>query len=226
MIDSDRVIRFREQIPDSRALRIFAFSAGSNLTAQQSLVNIMRVTINALAAVLRGVQTLHGSAYDEALSVPIEDAATLAPAQPAGDPRGDCWTDQRGRLAGRLVRDRDVDGRDRAQGPRRARRVRRAGRRARLHRMGWFKQKIGESAYRIQSEIDSGARRVIGANCYVVEESGRGRARCSACGACGRRAIQPPCAQPSDASRRLPAPGSPSSRPPSRRCVPTPLSAR
>ena len=70
--------RFHAQNPDSRALRIFAFSAGSNLTAQQPLVNVVRVTLNALAAVLGGVQTLHTSAYDEAFGVPTEEAATLA----------------------------------------------------------------------------------------------------------------------------------------------------
>src|SRR5260370_2973121 len=57
--------RFGAQNPDSRALRIFAFSAGSNLTAQQPLVNIARVTVNALTAVLGAVQTLHTSAYDD-----------------------------------------------------------------------------------------------------------------------------------------------------------------
>ena len=70
--------RFGAQNPESRALRIFAFSAGSNLTAQQPLVNVVRVSINALAAVLGGVQTLHTSAFDEALGVPTEAAATLA----------------------------------------------------------------------------------------------------------------------------------------------------
>ena len=70
--------RFAAKNPESRALRIFAFSAGSNLTAQQPLVNVVRVSINALAAVLGGVQTLHTSAFDEALGVPTEAAATLA----------------------------------------------------------------------------------------------------------------------------------------------------
>src|SRR2546428_9599117 len=70
--------RFGAQNPESRALRIFAFSAGSNLTGQQPLVNVVRVSINALAAVLAGGQTLHTSAFDEALGVPTEAAATLA----------------------------------------------------------------------------------------------------------------------------------------------------
>src|ERR1019366_2335068 len=60
----DHIISRRYDVADpaSRALQIFGFSAGSNLTAQQPLVNVVRVTIEALAAVLGGVQTLHTSA--------------------------------------------------------------------------------------------------------------------------------------------------------------------
>lgn len=62
----------------SEQLRIFAFTAGSTLTAQQPLNNVVRVSIEAMAAALAGVQTMHVSAYDEALGVPTEAAATLA----------------------------------------------------------------------------------------------------------------------------------------------------
>ncbi len=62
----------------SEQLRIFAFTAGSSLTAQQPLNNVVRASLEATAAALAGVQTMHVSAYDEALGVPTEAAATLA----------------------------------------------------------------------------------------------------------------------------------------------------
>ena len=64
--------------PRSHQLRIFAFTAGSTLTAQQPLNNVVRATVEAMTAALAGVQTMHVSAYDEALGVPTEAAATLA----------------------------------------------------------------------------------------------------------------------------------------------------
>jgi len=70
--------RYRPADPRSEQLRIFAFTAGSSFTAQQPLNNVVRATVETLAAALAGVQTLHVSAYDEALGVPTEAAATLA----------------------------------------------------------------------------------------------------------------------------------------------------
>ena len=59
-------------------MRIFVFTAGSSLTAQQPLNNVVRTTVEAIAAALAGVQTMHVCAYDEAVGVPTEAAATLA----------------------------------------------------------------------------------------------------------------------------------------------------
>ncbi|MGH3331924.1 MAG: acyl-CoA mutase large subunit family protein [Nocardioidaceae bacterium] len=64
--------------PRSQQLRIFAFTAGSTLTAQQPLNNVVRTSVEAMTAALAGIQTMHVSAYDEALGVPTEAAATLA----------------------------------------------------------------------------------------------------------------------------------------------------
>ncbi len=70
--------RFGAQNPKSCALRFHAQTAGSTLTAQQPEINTVRVTLQALAAVLGGTQSLHTNARDEALSLPTEDAARLA----------------------------------------------------------------------------------------------------------------------------------------------------
>ena len=163
--------RFGAKNADSRALRIFAFSAGSNLTAQQPLVNVIRVTINALAAVLGGVQTLHTSAYDEALGVPTEDAATLALRtqqvilEETGipnvvDPLGGSYAIES--LTAEIERRvrTELDKIDELGGA------------LACIENGWYKQQIAEAAYRVQQEIDSGARKVVGVNCFVEDGSG------------------------------------------------------
>src|SRR5205085_6855411 len=70
--------RFNARDPRSLMLRFHTQTAGSTLQAQQPEVNIVRTTIQALAAVLGGTQSLHTNAMDEALALPTEDAARLA----------------------------------------------------------------------------------------------------------------------------------------------------
>ncbi len=70
--------RFGAKDPRSMMLRFHTQTAGSTLQARQPLNNVVRTTIQALAAVLGGTQSLHTNAYDEALSLPTEDSALLA----------------------------------------------------------------------------------------------------------------------------------------------------
>src|SRR5687767_11455993 len=70
--------RFNAQNPKSMMLRFHTQTAGSTLTAQQPEVNVVRTTIQALAAVLGGTQSLHTNSMDEALSLPTEQAARIA----------------------------------------------------------------------------------------------------------------------------------------------------
>ena len=70
--------RFGAKIPESMMLRFHAQTAGSTLTAQQPDVNVVRVTLQALAAVLGGAQSLHTNSRDEALGLPTPEAARLA----------------------------------------------------------------------------------------------------------------------------------------------------
>ena len=70
--------RFKAQDPRSLMLRFHTQTAGSTLTAQQPEVNVARTTIQALAAVLGGTQSLHTNSMDEALSLPTENAARIA----------------------------------------------------------------------------------------------------------------------------------------------------
>ena len=73
------------KIRSSMMLRFHAQTAGSTLTAQQPEVNVVRVALQAMAAVLGGTQSLHTNGQDEALSLPTERSARLALAHPAGD---------------------------------------------------------------------------------------------------------------------------------------------
>lgn len=70
--------KYGAQNPEAMKLKIFAYTLGGNLVAQQPLNNIARVAVETLAAVLGGVQTIATSSYDEAYSIPTEDAATVA----------------------------------------------------------------------------------------------------------------------------------------------------
>ncbi|MGI8742479.1 MAG: acyl-CoA mutase large subunit family protein [Bryobacteraceae bacterium] len=70
--------RFRARNPRSMMLRFHVQTAGSTLTAQQPDVNVVRVSLQALAAVLGGAQSLHTNSRDEALGLPTEDSARLA----------------------------------------------------------------------------------------------------------------------------------------------------
>ncbi|NDB07593.1 MAG: methylmalonyl-CoA mutase, partial [Actinobacteria bacterium] len=70
--------KYQAKDPRSEQLRIFAFTAGSSLTFQQPMNNVTRTAMEMMAAALGGIQTMHVSAFDEALGVPTQEAATLA----------------------------------------------------------------------------------------------------------------------------------------------------
>ncbi len=155
--------RYGAQDPRSLQLRIFAFTAGSSLTAQQPLNNVVRVAVEALAGALGGVQTMHVCAYDEAVGVPTAEAATLAlrtqqvVAFETGvtetlDPLGGSYaiealTDElEGRITALLD---DVAGRGGALA---------------CIESGWFAEQLGQSAYAQTLAVESGERVVIGVN--------------------------------------------------------------
>ncbi len=157
--------RFGAQDPRSRALRIFAFTAGSALVAQDPLNNTVRVTLEALAAVLGGVQTLHASGYDEALGVPTPEAALLGLrtqqilAEETGlravvDPLGGSFAVEAltAELAERIWQTlAEID--------------KRGGALACIE-TGWFADQLAEGAYEQQQAVDDGRRHVVGLNCY------------------------------------------------------------
>jgi methylmalonyl-CoA mutase N-terminal domain/subunit len=153
--------------PRSQMLRFHTQTAGVQLTAQQPEVNLARVTIQALAAVLGGTQSLHTNAYDEAIALPSQKAARLAlrtqqvlahetdltaTVDPfAGSYAVESMTDDVADAAGQLI-DRVED----------------LGGAVAAIEQGFQKAEIERSAYQVTREIDAGERVVVGVNRFTV----------------------------------------------------------
>ena len=159
--------------PRSQMLRFHTQTGGSTLTAQEPENNVVRVTLQALAAVLGGTQSLHTNGKDEALGLPTADARPSRCARSRSSPTR--AGHRRRRSARRLVLRRVADRRaDRARA-RPDRRDRRDGRRVAAIESGWMQEQIGESAYRAQQAIERGEKVVVGVN---RSSSRRRRSRC------------------------------------------------
>ena len=158
--------RFQPRDPNSLKLRFHAQTAGSTLTAQQPHNNIARVAIQALGAVLGGCQSLHTNSFDEALSLPSEEAATVALrtqqliAYESGvpmtvDPVGGAgaveeMTDRIEHEARELIE--RIDG---------------AGGAVRAIESGFQTRAIEQSAYEHQMAVERGERVIVGVNRFV-----------------------------------------------------------
>ena len=150
-------------------LRFHSQTAGASLTAQQPEVNIVRTTIQALAAVMGGTQSLHTNSMDEALALPSEKAVTIALrtqqviASESGvtntvDPLGGSYFVEA--LTDRMEREANAYFQAIAE---------RGGVIAAI-RDGFFQREIADAAYRYQQEIDGGDREIVGVNAYTVNE--------------------------------------------------------
>jgi methylmalonyl-CoA mutase N-terminal domain/subunit len=167
--------RFKAQRAESSRLCIFCYTLGGALTAQEPMNNIVRVAYEALAAALGGVQTLATSSYDEALSLPSDEAATLSLrtqqilAYETGvtatvDPLGGSFfletlTDQ--------LEEKILD---------RMARIEEAGGAVAAIESGYYEAMISEAAYRLQLEIEKGDRVKVGVNRFGSSDRGAARA--------------------------------------------------
>lgn len=149
--------------PRSQQLRIFAFTAGSTFTAQQPLNNVARASIEATAAALAGVQTLHVSAYDEAVGVPTEAAATLALRTQQVVAHETGLTQTLDPLAGSYAVESLTDDLERRILDE-MEAVQRAGGSLACIESGWYADRLAESAYRYSRSVDDGDRVVVGVN--------------------------------------------------------------
>jgi methylmalonyl-CoA mutase N-terminal domain/subunit len=162
--------RFGATSPRAQALRFHAQTGGSTLTAQQPEINVVRVAIQALSAVSGGAQSLHTNSFDEALALPTEHAATIALrtqqilAAEAGttdtaDPFGGSYfvealTDELAARARELIA-----------------RIDDLGGAVPAIEQGFVQAEIEASAFRFQSEVESGARLVVGVNAFTEESA-------------------------------------------------------
>jgi methylmalonyl-CoA mutase N-terminal domain/subunit len=159
--------RFDARDPRSLMLRFHAQTAGSMLTAQQPENNIVRVAVQALAAVLGGCQSLHTNSMDEALSLPSEAAVRTALrtqqvlAHESGvadivDPLGGSYSIER--ITRRLEEEAEtyiakIDGLGGS-----------------VHAIPFMQREIQEAAYRYQQEVEAKQRVVVGVNEFVMDE--------------------------------------------------------
>ncbi|HEV2419500.1 MAG TPA: methylmalonyl-CoA mutase family protein, partial [Terriglobia bacterium] len=160
---------FKARDPRSWMFRFHAQTAGSTLTAQQPDVNIARVTLQALAAVLGGAQSLHTNARDEALALPSEDAALLAlrTQQIIAFESGAANTVDP--LAGSYYIETLTD-RIEAEAVDYLNRIEAMGGVLRAIENGFIQREIQQAAYEYQKAVESGERVVVGVNRYTVEE--------------------------------------------------------
>ena len=150
----------------SLQLRFHAQTSGATLTAQQPLNNVVRVSLQALAAVCGGAQSLHTNSYDEALALPSEQAAEIAlrtqqvighetGAATVTDPVGGAY------LVEALTHDLMEESRALMT------RVEQQGGAVAAIEAGFYQQQIQESAYRHQRLVESGERIIVGVNRFT-----------------------------------------------------------
>ncbi|AEK73887.1 Methylmalonyl-CoA mutase, N-terminal domain/subunit (mutA) [Thermococcus sp. 4557] len=160
---------FNAKNPRSMLLRFHTQTAGSTLTAQQPENNIVRVAIQALAAVLGGTQSLHTNSYDEALSLPTEKSVRIALrtqqiiAYESGvvdtiDPLGGSYyiewlTDHIYEEALKYIE-----------------KIQKMGGMMRAIERGYIQKEIAESAYKYQREVEEKKRIIVGVNEFIVDE--------------------------------------------------------
>jgi methylmalonyl-CoA mutase, N-terminal domain len=160
---------FGAKSPRSWQMRFHTQTAGVSLTAQQPLNNIIRTTVEALAGVLGGTQSLHTNSYDEALALPTEEAVTIALrtqqviAHETGvastvDPLGGSYfvealTDEMERAAYEYFNKIDE-----------------LGGMVNAVKRNYPQREIADAAFTLQQEIDAGERVVVGVNRYTAED--------------------------------------------------------
>ena len=159
---------FAAQNPKSMMLRFHTQTAGVQLTAQQPEVNLVRVTVQALAAVLGGTQSLHTNSFDEALALPSEHAARLALRTQQVLAFETDVTSTVDPFAGSYVVEALTDELE-AEVLRLMQRVEDAGGAVAAIERGLQKAEIEQSAYDVARGIESGERVIVGLNRFTTE---------------------------------------------------------
>ncbi len=166
-----RIMRdeFGAEDPKSQMLRFHTQTAGVQLTAQQPEVNLVRVAIQALGAVLGGTQSLHTNSYDEAIALPTEKAARLALRTQQVLAFESDVTKTVDPFAGSYAVESLTDEIEEAVDALMAQVQSRGGAVAAIEQ-GFQKSEIEKSAYQFAQEIDAGERIVVGVNRFALDE--------------------------------------------------------
>lgn len=160
--------RYDSKDIETQRLKIFVFTSGASLTAEQPLNNIVRVTLETMAAVVGGVQTISSSSYDEALSIPTEQAVKVSLrtqqiiAYESGitetvDMMGGSYTVER--LTDDLEKEildiiEEVDSKNGSVA---------------CIKEGYFQKKLSDNAYEFQRSVDNKERIIVGSNMFRDE---------------------------------------------------------
>lgn len=162
--------RFNAQDPRSMMLRFHTQTAGCSLTAQQPENNIVRVTLEALAAILGGTQSLHTNSMDEALALPSEKAVRIAlrTQQILACESGVANTVDP--VAGSYFIE-ELTQRIEEEAKEYIRKIDSMGGMLKAIEKGYIQREIQESSYKYQKEVESRRRVVVGVNDYLMDES-------------------------------------------------------
>jgi methylmalonyl-CoA mutase N-terminal domain/subunit len=160
---------FGAKNPRSWLMRFHTQTAGVSLTAQQPEINIVRVALQALAAVLGGTQSLHTNSMDEALALPSEHAVTVAlrTQQIIAEESGVANTVDP--LGGSFFLETQTN-RIEQQAYNYFRRIEELGGVLSAIEKGFFQSEISDSAYRYQREIDENVRKIVGINAFAEDK--------------------------------------------------------
>jgi len=164
--------KFGAKNPASCMLRFHTQTAGNTLTAQQIDNNIVRVTLQALAAVLGGTQSLHTNSRDEALSLPTEDSVRTALRTQQIIAHESGVTDTVDPLAGSYFIEQLTDRIER-EAVELIDKIEKAGGVVAAIEDGFIQRQIENAAYEYQKEIESGERMIVGVNSFQITEESR-----------------------------------------------------
>lgn len=161
--------RYGAKNPKSMAMRFHAQTSGVSLQAQQPEINVVRVAYQAMAAVLGGCQSLHTNSRDETLSLPTEEAVTIALRTQqilANETGVTCSADP---LGGSYELERRTDDMEEQAEAIFAEIEDQGGMIAAIDN-GFFRRRIAESSYRYQRELDAGKKIIVGVNAFKEDQ--------------------------------------------------------
>jgi len=161
--------RFGVTDPEAMKLRFHTQTGGSTLTAQQPLNNIIRVTIQALAAVLGGTQSLHTNSYDEALGLPTEESARIALRTQQIIAYESGVADTIDPLAGSYVIE-SMTNEIEKRAMEYIERIDQMGGMIKAIETGYVQKEIHESAYKHQLAVEKGEEIIVGVNKFQITE--------------------------------------------------------